>query len=150
MNTKKRHREKARWEPHKNTADTLEKCPGSSTSQNSSRTAICFPSNKLSKEDKQDMHGTAGETRTNSCNVLLWTLVHRHASVGWPLKTNLHQFCVDTGFKLEKQPEWWMIGMDGKRESGNYMLSAWNDDYDNNIAKGIFMGDFLILNWPNE
>ena len=34
-------------------------------------------------------------------NILLWTPSHRHANVGWPIRTNLQQLCIDTVCRLQ-------------------------------------------------
>ena len=34
-------------------------------------------------------------------NVLLWTPTQGHIGVSWPVKTYIHQLCVDTGCRLE-------------------------------------------------
>ena len=64
-------------------------------------------------------------------NVLWWTPTHGHTSIGWPVKTYIHQLCVEKEYRLEKLP--WLIGMD-KRESREYVLLV--HLYDN--------GDLLI------
>ena len=33
--------------------------------------------------------------------ILLWTPTHGHTNIGWPTKTLIYGFCVDTGFRLE-------------------------------------------------
>ena len=40
--------------------------PGGNTPQSTNYTATCFPSQKLSKLDEQDMQDTAGEAGTSS------------------------------------------------------------------------------------
>ena len=62
--------------------------PRSNILRNNSCKATNLPSQKPSKEDKQDMRDTAGEARLN---VLLWIPTHRRASVGWPARIYSHQ-----------------------------------------------------------
>ena len=38
-------------------------------------------------------------------NVLLWTPIHKHTSVGWLAKTYIHLPSVDTGCRQEDRPE---------------------------------------------
>ena len=58
-------------------------------------------------------------------NVLLWTPIHGHTSVGLPVKAYIHQLCADTGCRLDDQqkllanqvkkihavsmPWWWFV-----------------------------------------
>ena len=73
-------------------------------------------------------------------DVLLWTPIHGHASVGRPVRIYQHQLCADTGCTLEN-----LLGaMDdrdgwgGRRESGKSVQFARLDD-DNDIT------DLLML-----
>ena len=99
--------------------------PGNSTPQNSSYTDTHLPSHKPSKLDKQYMLGTAGKVGMNSCDILPSTSTHRYNSVGRPAKTYIHQPCVDTGCCVDDLL--WLIGMNGKRESREFVLSKWFD-----------------------
>ena len=45
-------------------------------------TATCLPSRKLYKLDEPDTQDTAGEARTNSSVILLWTPAYSQAKVG--------------------------------------------------------------------
>ena len=60
-------------------------------------------------------------------DILPWTPSHRHASVGWPIRTYQQQCCMNTGYRLEDLPEMmndiWMA-----RESGESLLVAQHDD----------------------
>ena len=49
----------------------------------------------------QDVCNTAGEIRTNSCDILLWAPTHGQVSVDHLTRTYLHQLCADTGCCLE-------------------------------------------------
>ena len=49
------------------------------------------------------MRDTAGEARTNSCDVLLWSPSRGRASVGRP-RTYLKKLCVNIGLNLEDLP----------------------------------------------
>ena len=100
VDTNKKHREKARWELFKNATCCLVH-PGSSTPQNSSCSAIYLPSHKPFKY----FLSTAGEARTNSCDILLSTLAHC-----WLTSKSSHQHCVDTRYNLEDLP----VAMDDK------------------------------------
>ena len=50
------------------------------------------------------MPDTAGEVKTNSFDIFLWTPSYGRAKVGWPAKTYIQQFCADTGYRLEDLP----------------------------------------------
>ena len=60
-----------------------------------------------------------------------WSPINGCTSIGCPARIYIHQLCVDTGWNLEDLPGMMgdrnglAIGMDGKRESGNSLLSAW-------------------------
>ena len=49
-------------------------------------------------------------------NVLQWTPTHGHTSVGWPIKTYIHQLCADTGCCLQDLTRM-MVERDGWQES---------------------------------
>ena len=55
--------------------------------------------------DELDMQDTAGEVRTNSCDILLWTPSHGRAKAGRPARTNIQQLCADTCCNPEDLPE---------------------------------------------
>ena len=55
------------------------------------------------------MLGIAGKVRMN----LQVMFSFGHANVGWPVKTYIYQFRVDTGCSLEDLPR--LIGTDGER-----------------------------------
>ena len=50
--------------------------PGSKALQNSSYMATCLPSHKLSKQEEQDMRGTAGKAKTNSSAKFFYEAPH--------------------------------------------------------------------------
>ena len=54
----------------------------------------------------------------------LWNLTRGHASVGQPARIYLCQLYVDTGCHLEDLLGVMVIGTDGKRQSGKFVLSA--------------------------
>ena len=58
-------------------------------------------------------------------DVLLWTLIHGHINVGRPVKTYTHQFCVDTGCRLDSFPRAMV-----DRESKESVLLACLDEDD--------------------
>ena len=62
-------------------------------------------------------------------DVLLKTPAYRRVNVGRPAKTYLHQLSADTRRSIEDLPEA-MIGMDGKRDLENSVLSELQDDDD--------------------
>ena len=103
--------------------------PGCNISWHSSCMATYLLSLKPSKSDEQGMQNTAWEVRTNSqVTILLWTLSHWCASVGWQTRTYLHKLCTNTVCSLEdlqgvmdERDEWW------ERESGKSVLAAWLD-----------------------
>ena len=66
LDANKTHGEKARCELLQNVTRRFEQILKATRHKNSSCMATYLPSNKLSKEDEQDMLGTAGEVRTNS------------------------------------------------------------------------------------
>ena len=65
---------------------------------------LTSPSRKLSKLDEPDMQDTAGETRTSSCDILLWTPSYGRTKVGWLAITYIHQLCENTGCSPEDLP----------------------------------------------
>ena len=63
-------------------------------------------------------------------DVLLWTPSHRRAKAGRPARTNIQQFCVDTGCNPEDQPEaiddregWWERVRDIRADSVTWWWS---------------------------
>ena len=90
--------------------------------------ATYLPSRKPFKLKEQYLQDTAGEVRTNSCDVLLWTPSHGRASVGRPARTYQQHLCTDTGCWLEDRQ--WTIETNDERESGKSMLVARDDDDD--------------------
>ena len=75
---------------------------------------------------------------------LLWTLAHRHASVGWPTKTYISSVWTQDAAKKTYQ-EWWMIEMDGRKELANSVLSSWHN-YKFNQSE-CFRWQYLLLCW---
>ena len=59
----------------------------------------------LPPNTKTIMQDTAGEVRTNSCDVLLWTPSHGRAKAGRPVRTYIQQLCADMGCSPEDLPE---------------------------------------------
>ena len=73
----------------------------------------------------KDMWDTAGEARTNLCDILLWTPPHGCSSVGPLERTYLQQLYTDTECSLEDPWDRWMIKTDREREresQGNLCL----------------------------
>ena len=65
-------------------------------------TTTYLSSYKPSKEDEQDMLGTASKSKDKHISdIFLWTSTHRQTSIGRPAKSYIHQFSVDTGCSLE-------------------------------------------------
>ena len=90
------------------TAITQECCeqywtsPGGNIPPNSSYTATCHPSRKLSKLDEPDMWDTAVEIKTNSqATHPCGPHSHGRAKAGRPARTYIQQLCADTGCSLE-------------------------------------------------
>ena len=75
----------------------------------------CLPSHNLSKVDKQDILGTAEELLTIMVSYIT---------------TYINQLCADTWFNVGELLARWMIGKDGRKESGNSILSPPLDDDD--------------------
>ena len=61
-------------------------------------------------------------------HVHLWTPKHGCAIVGQPAKTYIHQFCEDTGCRLEDLPRKLDDGADGQKESGIPFCQRDDDD----------------------
>ena len=59
-------------------------------------------------------------------DMILWTLSHGWAKVGWPARTYIQQLCADTRCSLEDLPG--AMDDSGQRESGRCVLVAWHDD----------------------
>ena len=74
---------------------------------------------------------------------LLWTPTHGHASVGRPARTYLYPLWADTGCSLEDLWEWWMIGMDGEKDSRKSVLLTWYCDNDDDCSSSRI---YLALN----
>ena len=71
-------------------------------------------------------------------DILLWTPEHGRASAGWTTRIYIQQLCIDTGCRLEDQPEM----MDDRdewqeRESGKSMLAVQHDN-DNEASLDLF------------
>ena len=90
--------EKARWELHKNATSYTEKILEATSQKNGRCTISYLWSQKPSKEDGQDMQGSAGKVKNELISdVLPRTPSHGYASVGRPTITYIQQFCTDTG-----------------------------------------------------
>ena len=75
-------------------------------------------------------------------DIFLWTPSHGRPSVGWPTRTYLQQFCMDTGCSLENLQGRWMIDewreRERERESGKFVQEERlddNDDDDGNCSR---------------
>ena len=55
-------------------------------------------------------------------DVLPWTPSHRRTSIRRSFKTNLQQFCTDTGYSLEDLPNRWTIKTNGEIERESLSL----------------------------
>ena len=78
-------------------------------------------------------------------DVLLWTPSHRWASIGWPTRTYLLQFYMDTGCSLEDLLETMNDRVNGERESGKSVQAAWHDDIYIYKQKDILFLHFTFL-----
>ena len=69
---------------------------------------------------RQNMRDTALRSQDKLIDgILLWTPTDQQA------RTYQQQLCTDTVWRTCE--EWWMIGMDGERESSKSMLAVWLD-----------------------
>ena len=76
--------------------------PESNTQQNIRCMTTYMPSQKTFKWDEQDTRETVGELIRD---LLLWTPIRGHASVGRPARTYLHLFRADAGCSLKNMSE---------------------------------------------
>ena len=90
----------------------LEKNPGSNTPQSSCCTAT-YPPFQTTIQVRRTIHAVhCWRSKDKLINdVLFWTPIHRHTSVGRLAKIYIHQLCADTGCSLENLPE----GTDDRR-----------------------------------
>ena len=124
MDVNKMHRQKARWELHKNSCyfeQILKATPH--------KTAAVWPLTSHQKNNPNKMNKTWRNMDELISDVLQWTQTHECASVGQPARTYLHQLYVDTGCSLEDLPG----AMDDKdkwrkKESRKSMVSVQLDD----------------------
>ena len=72
--------------------------------------------------------GNSWRRKNKLISNILWTPTHGYTCVGQLARTDIHQLCVDTGYSLADL--WWVIGTDGERGSGNFMLLTRLNDYD--------------------
>ena len=113
---------------------------GSNTSQNSSYTATCLPLQTIQiRRTRHAGHCWKSKDELIS-NVLLWTTTHGHTSVDQSAKTCLSS--VRTQNTAEKiYQERCLIGMNGKRETENSVLSVWLGDM---YRLKIYLYGFLV------
>ena len=121
--------------------------PGSSTQQNSSCTATCFPSHKpynKTKKTYRTLLEKQGRTHKK------YSLIHSCSWMCqcWPISKDLHQLRTDIGCNLEDCQEEWIIGKDSERESGNSMLSVWLDDGDDDDIYNSFFKVTIGFPYP--
>ena len=124
MDANKMHREKARWELYKNAErrleEILEETPHKTAAVWPSASHLTHHSSKINKTYEVLME-KQGQTHkwhslTDSCT---WTCQC------W--QTSKKSVWTQDAPRKTCQ-EKWIIGMDGKKESGNSMLSVWFDD----------------------
>ena len=82
------------------------------------------------------MWDTVGEARTNSLAKFFYGLLHMDVPVlADQQKLTWIRYVQTLDVIWRICWEWWIIGMDGKRESGKSVLSEWFDDNDVIIKK---------------
>ena len=98
---------------------TLTKCLEKKLDVNYTR-MLYFILNKSRKQHptKQQLYG-----HKFISDILLWTPTYRHASVGQPVKTYIHQLCADTGYCLEDLSRAMVDGENGETELRETTLS---------------------------
>ena len=120
-------------------------------SQNSSCTATYLPSHKPSKSDKEDMLGTAGEVRMNS-----YLMSYRLPHLATPVLADQQRLTyinsvqtLDTVKKIYYVQ--WTVGTDGKKGLGNFVLSAWLDDDDDDSIYFLYLTieESITQKWVN-
>ena len=57
------------------------------------------------RRTSHDGHSFRSKNELRS-NILLWALIYRHPSTGWPADIYMHQLCAETIYSLEDLPEW--------------------------------------------
>ena len=103
------------------------KNPGSSTSQHSSYTATCLPSQPIQIKQMK-LCGCCRKSRNKLITDILWITIYGHTCVGRPAKIYIHRLCRDTGYSLEDlliamviRDRWW--------ESQGILCHQQNDEW---------------------
>ena len=135
-------------------------------------TATCFPSQKLSKLDENDMLDLAGDSMMlRICDILLWNPIHGHTNVDWLTMNLIHQLFADTRCRLEDRlytiddwDRWWLTRESVQLEEPDddncrkqFITDRWNtyifstfewNRVSNSSVKEFFR--FCFLNWNTE
>ena len=118
MDTKKTHREKARWELLKNVACCFEYI----VEVKSHKTAVVWPhaSHLIIIQDKQDVQGTTGKARTNSYVTFPYGILHINMLVLVDQQGITSALCELEDLLRVIRDGWW--------ESSNSVVSVQLDD----------------------
>ena len=118
--------EKAWRQLHKNAGS-----PWGNNPQSSNCTATNHPSRKLSKLDEAGMQDTTGEVGTSSSVMYSYGPLHMDEQKQYDqLEPTYSSSVLIRDVALETCRKHWMIGRDGERRSGIFVLMVWQDDDD--------------------